>query len=464
MDKIVESVRKTIMRNRLLEKGETVLAAVSGGCDSVFLLRSLSLLRDDLQIELKVAHLNHMLREKEAGRDAEFVKRLSRELSVGCHVESKDVKAFAEKQNLSLEEAARRCRYDFLDSARQNTAAHKIALGHTADDQAETLLLRLFRGSGITGLASMVPKRDCIVRPLLNLRRNEIREYLDRKGLPYVDDSSNLDMRFRRNIIRHKVIPMIESQINPSVVSVLARTASVLSEEDALLDARAQKDLKRVGRREGPNLRLDVKPILRMPGARRRRLLRAAVEAVKGDLRNISSVHIGKVLELIHSGSAGSRIDVHSLEVYRDYDSILLGRNLSPSAPRYERPVNVPGITIVEEVDLALLSSFTNRADVEPEHPERNKAYFDFDELLLPLSVRNRRPGDRIVPFGRRKPKKLKKVLIDDKVSRRVRDTTPIVVDRGGVLWMPGGRRSGRAAITPKTERILCIEARKSSD
>jgi len=270
-------------------------------------------------------------------------------------------------------------------------------------------------------------------------------------------------MRFRRNIIRHKVIPMIESHINRSVVPVLARTASVLSEEDAVLDARAQKDLKRVSRQDGENIRLDTEPILRMPAARRRRVLRAAVDEVKGDLRNISSAHIDRVLELIHSGSTGSKIDLHSLEVYRDYDSILLGRNLSSFAPEYEERVIVPGVTEVKEVDLALLSSFINRTDVKLKTPEKDRAYFDFDELLLPLSVRNRRPGDRIAPFGQRKPKKLKKVLIDDKLSRRVRDAAPIIVDGGGVLWMPGGRRSGRAVVTPRTERILCIEARKSS-
>jgi len=145
MDEVIETVRKTIRKNRLLQKGETVIATVSGGCDSVFLLRSLFLLRDDFRIELKVAHLNHMLREEEAERDAEFVKGLCRELSVDCHLESRDVKAFAEKHSLSLEEGARMCRYDFFESVRQNTAADKIALGHTADDQAETLLLRLFR-------------------------------------------------------------------------------------------------------------------------------------------------------------------------------------------------------------------------------------------------------------------------------------------------------------------------------
>ncbi|TET46967.1 tRNA lysidine(34) synthetase TilS [candidate division TA06 bacterium] len=463
MDKIIQIVRGMIQKDRLFEKGDLLLAAVSGGCDSVFLLRCLCLLKDELKVELKVAHLNHMLRKEEAERDAEWVKRLSDELSVDCVVESENVRAFAEKNSLSLEEAARVCRYDFLEKVKHKLDADKIVLGHTADDQAETLLLRLLRGSGNTGLASMTPKRGHLVRPLLNLRRHDIRKYLDKNGLSYIDDPSNLDLRFTRNIIRHKVIPLIESSINPAVVSVLARTASILSEEDVLLETNAQKDLSRAGKFEGPYLKLDLKAMQNMGVARRRRLLRAAIGALKGDLRNIGSVHIDKTLELVDSGSAGTKINIHSLEVYRDYDSIILGRSVPMAALQYERQVNVPGITTVEEADLALLSSITNSAHVKIDYSASHRAYFDLDHLLLPLCVRNRRPGDRLVPFARKKPKKLKEIFIDDKLPRRERHSIPIILDRGGILWIPGGRRSDRAPLTSKTERVLCIEARKSS-
>lgn len=464
MDSIINTVRKTIQRDRLFEKGDLLLVAVSGGCDSVFLLRSLCLLKEELNVELKVAHLDHMLRKEDAKRDAEWVKHLSDECSVDCVVESVDVEAFAEKKNLSIEEAARMCRYDFLERARCGLDADKIVLGHTADDQAETLLLRLFRGSGNTGLASMTMKRGHLVRPLLNLRRNEIRNYLDKNGLPYIDDPSNFDLRFTRNILRHKVIPLIESRINPAVVSVLARTASILSEEDAYLETTAQKDLSRAGKLEGPYLKLDLIAIQRMEVARRRRLLRAAIGTIKGDLRNIGSVHIDKILQFVDSGSAGRKINIHSLEAYRDYDSIILGRSLPMAALQYERRINVPGITSVEEARLSLLSSVSSAAHMKVDYSEPNKAYFDLDHLLLPLYVRNRRPGDRLVPFAQKKPKKLKELFIDDKLPRRKRDSIPIIADREGILWIPGGRRSDRAAVTSNTERVLCIEARKSPD
>ena len=462
MDKIIQIVRRTIQKDRLFEKGDLLLAAVSGGCDSVFLLRCLCLLKDELKVELKVAHLNHMLR-KEAERDAEWVKQLSDELSVDCVVESENVTAFAQNNGLSIEEAARICRYDFLERVRRKLAADKIVLGHTADDQAETLLFRLFRGSGNTGLASMTSKRGHLVRPLLNLRRNEIRKYLDKHGFSYIDDPSNLDLKFSRNVIRHRIIPLIESSINPAVVSVLARTASILSEEDRYMEGSAQKDLSRAGKFEGPYLKLDLKTMLNMEVARRRRLIRAAIGALKGDLRNIGSVHIDKILELVDSGSAGTKINIHSLEAYKDYDSIILGRSVPISALRYERRVNIPGVTTVEEADMALLSSISNSAHAKVDYTAPNKAYFDLDHLLLPLCVRNRRPGDTLIPFAHKKAKKLKDIFIDDKLSRRKRDSIPIIVDRRGILWIPGGRRSERAALTSKTERVLCIEATKST-
>ncbi len=464
MDKILKSVGKTIDKYRLFEEGDCVLAAVSGGSDSVFLLRALHSLREDLKIELKAAHLDHMIRGKEAEREAEWVKDLCRSLSIECVSGRTDSKAYARENRLSLEEAARISRYDFLDSARWTTGARVVALGHTMDDQAETLILRLCRGSGMTGLACMVPLRDHYARPLLDLRRDAIREYLDKKEFPYLEDPSNLDLKFRRNVTRHKVIPTLESCLNPSVVEVLARTASVLAGEDLLLEEIAQEDLGRAERNVRSDIELDVGAMLKLARSRRRRALRAAVRKVRGDLRNIDAVHIDGLMELLESGRAGSRISLPSLIVYKDYDQLVLSRVLVSGTGRYERPLVVPGVTEVEEANLSLLSSVACPDDVELKRTGKGMAYFDLDRIAMPLSVRNRRPGDRLTPLKADDSKKLKELFIDDKISRRFRDSIPIVVDCRGILWVPGGRRSNRALVTKQTERILCIEARKSSD
>jgi tRNA(Ile)-lysidine synthase len=464
MEHVIESVRTTVLKYRLLERDDLVLVAVSGGCDSVFLLRCLHMLKGEFHIRLVVAHLNHMLREDEAERDAHWVENLCAELSLDCVTGSRDVRTFSKKNDLSLEEAARICRYDFLEETRNKVHADRIALGHTADDQAETLLLRLLRGSGRTGLASMLPKRGYLVRPLLALRRQEIRDYLDGNDFQYLDDSSNADTIYTRNLIRHKIVPLIESTINPSLVPLLARTATVLSEEDAFLEAIAQEDLERIARKDGPGLRLDLEALMGIETARRRRVLRKAICAVKGNLRNIGAVHIDKVLELLEAGSSGSRISIHSLEVYRDYDSLIIAGDVPTSAPEFKKSLSVPGMTTIEEAKLSLTSSVGTAGDVEVDRSDRNRAYFDFDELLPPVFVRNRRPGDRFVPFSHTKAKKLKEMFIDDKLPRRKRDVTPIVADGGGILWIPGERRSDRAPVTSKTERVLCIEARKGTD
>jgi tRNA(Ile)-lysidine synthase len=464
MTDILDSVRGTIDKYRLFKEGDCVLAAVSGGSDSVFLLRALHALKEDLAIELKAAHLDHMIRGEEAEREAEWVRDLCRSLSIECVSGRTDSKAFARENRLSLEEAARISRYDFLDSVRRAVGARAVALGHTMDDQAETLILRLCRGSGMTGLACMSPLRDHYARPLLDLRRDAIREYLDKKGFPYLEDPSNLDLKFRRNMTRHKVIPALESCLNPSVVEVLARTASVLAEEDSLLESIAHDDLSRVAREVGADIELDTDAMLKLTRSRRRRALRAAARKVRGDLRNISAVHIDGLMELLESGRTGGRISLPSLVAHRDYGRLVLSRGPATEAGRYERPLKVPGVTEVGEANLSLLSSIACPGEMELTQTDKGRAYFDLDRIALPLSVRNRRAGDRLTPYKSRDSKKLKELFIDDKISRRLRDSIPIVVDNKGILWVPGGRRSNRALVTKQTERILCIEARESSD
>jgi tRNA(Ile)-lysidine synthase len=330
------------------------------------------------------------------------------------------------------------------------------------DDQAETLLLRLFRGSGITGLSAMSPKRGSLIRPLIQMRRNEIRRFLDEKGYAYLEDPTNLDLKFKRNMVRHTIIPMLESRFNAPVVSVLARTASVLSEEDAFMEEVALRDLRELSKDVGQDLQLDAKAVGKLSEARRRRVVRAAIRKVRGDLRGIGSVHIEALVDLIRSRAPGKRIDMPSVTAYRDYDRLLLSS--SPEGPTisYDKPLEVPGVTVIREADISFHSSIGKLDDTQLDYSQKNKVFFDLDGLALPISVRNRRPGDRFVPFASSEPKKLKEVFIDDKVSRRLRDSTPIVVDGEGILWIPGGRRSDRAPITETTERILCIEARKS--
>jgi tRNA(Ile)-lysidine synthase len=464
MTKVLDTVRKAIKRHHLLTDSSLVLVAVSGGSDSVFLLRALCALKDEFGITLMAAHLNHMLRGEEAARDAEWVKDLCDGLAVDCTVGSRNVRSYSSRNRRSLEESARECRYEFLENLRAEVGADTIALGHTMEDQAETLLLRLFRGSGATGLSAMAVRRGFLIRPLLELRRHDIKKYLDENGFEYLDDPTNLDLGFRRNLMRHRIVPSLESQLSGSIVPILARTASVLAEEDAFLEETAEHDLADIGTMTEYGLRLESGPFSRLDQARKRRLLRAAVRKLKGDLRGIGYVHIDALLQLLSSGSAGSRIDIPTMKAYRDYDHLLLSRKTAVSDAGYLRILKVPGVTFVREASLRLDSSIYSPTDGEVDYSERNKAYFDLDELTLPISVRNRRPGDRFVPFAAAESKKLKEVFIDDKVSRRLRDSTPIVVDSEGILWIPGGRRSDRAPVTGATERILCIEARKDPD
>lgn len=327
---IRDQAKRTIDRFQMLSPGDTVLVGVSGGPDSMALLYLLMDIKDEYRITLKIAHLDHGFR-REAAEEAEFVRERAASLGLEAIVRFIDVPSIKEREGLSSQEAAREARYAFFEEAAGEAGADKVALAHTADDQAETFLIRLLRGSGPLGLSGIPPLREInnqkpvIIRPLIDCSRKEIEGYLSEKGIPFVTDSSNLKMDYMRNRVRMELIPFLEGY-NPNVKETLVRTAELIHKDNQFLEMEADKIYKTFSLQSGDAIIMDVKSIKGLRQAMSSRVIRNAIEGIKGDLKRISFQHIADILNLMDSGEGRWTLHLPDVTVSREHDKLLFTR------------------------------------------------------------------------------------------------------------------------------------------
>ncbi|MGI9952051.1 tRNA lysidine(34) synthetase TilS [Moorellaceae bacterium AZ2] len=452
MESFLAKVRRTINRYGLLDRGDKVVVGVSGGPDSLALLCCLLELRDEYGISLHVAHLNHLLRDEAAAREAAFVCRLAEGFGLPATVAARDVRAYQREHRLSLEEAAREVRYSFLREVAAKVGARKIAVGHQADDQAETVLLNLLRGSGLAGLKAMVPYREGIIRPLLFVGRAEIEAYCREKGLKPCWDLTNWDTVYRRNKIRHELIPLLAREYNPAVVPALARTAALLAEENELLEEMARQGLAQIMLERGPaSLLVDREAFLGLAPALQRRILRtAALELGSG----AEFEHVEALREIIRAGT-GTLTLPKGLQVWVEEGRVHFSRpgQREMEAPVFSYPLRVPGVTPLPEIGRAI------RAEVLPP-PARvvappHEAWLDREKVQGPLMVRNWRPGDRFSPLGMKGSKKLQDLFVDAGIPAAERRRLPVVVAGENIIWVAGVRIGENYKITAATKEAL---------
>ncbi|MDO8794486.1 MAG: tRNA lysidine(34) synthetase TilS [Vicinamibacterales bacterium] len=463
MSAIRARVRRTIQRHGLCPPGSRLLVALSGGSDSVALLHLLHDLAADGGFSVAaVAHVNHHLRAT-AGRDEDFCRELVARLGYPLDVAHADVAARARRDGLSIEEAARQERYRSLREAAGRHHATLIATGHTRDDQVETLLMKLGRGAGLSGLGGVYPRRDDLVRPLLEVSRDALRDYLRQAGEPWVEDETNADLTNPRNRIRHTVVPAIEAALGPGALDAIARATVLAGEDGRWLDSLAAEAHQRLRRVEADGLVFDQAALLALPAPLLRRVLLLAMRE-QARPAQIGTTHVeaaGRVVagEASASDSPAGRWELSGSTV------VLLSNTSTESGPfSYELPV--PGVVHVPEAAASV------EALVEP----RGVARVVKDELPgaagpargegqavtvlwtdeTPLVVRSRRPGDWLrLAAGR---KKLQDVFVDAKVPRGVRDTLPVVTDSAGrVVWVPGYAVSEDFRVDPAEGKVILL-------
>ena len=440
---LLDAVRAAVRRYGLLSHGDVVLAAVSGGADSVALVVALRELRAELGITLYAAHLDHGLRGAESTADRAFVEALARDLGVPLTVEATALPPG------NVEAEARRARYAFLACAAASVGATKIATAHTVDDQAETVLLRLVRGAGRRGLGGIRPRRGAIIRPLLLCDRVQVRHFLVARGRAWRRDRSNFDYALARTRVRLGYLPTLARELNPRLARALARLADVLREEDVLLDGIAAA-VPRVG----DDVDLDVLRALEAPIARRviRRWWRRA-----GGARRLALTHVDAVLELVARMQGGGRVRVPGGSVVRNPTTLTFHAAESDSvhvAP-YERTLVADAVT---ELPGGWRLAVHGESVEGAESPSDDVCVLDVDALVGPLVARSRRAGDRMLLHGLDGHTSVKRLLIARRVPRALRAEYPVVVDGSGeIVWVPRCGRAARALVSATTRRVFVV-------
>ncbi len=452
---LLPQVKKTIARYGLLERGDKVLVACSGGADSLALLTALLELRNEHGLRIALAHFNHRLR-RAADDDERFVIGLAKELGLPVYVRRESIRAFAAKHGQNIEEAGRERRYKFLRETAGRVGADRIATAHTMTDQAETVLMRILRGSGPTGLGGIAPSIDgLIIRPLIEVERREVESYLRTRKIPYLEDETNRDVHFQRNRVRRRLIPYLERNFERKIVAHLATLAEVSREEERVWQQLSQAEaIRAIFEKEGRVL-LDAGRLTSLLPAAGRRLVRAFLTAVQGDLRRFSFRDVEAVRCLSERKEA---VLPGKIVLKREKGLISIKEEPEPSI-RYEYVWDGKKNLTIPEVGLSFSGRMIKKGKPKlPSYDNNSRALVDAAKLSFPLLVRNRREGDRYRPLGSPGRKKLKEIMRAKGIPLGERDRRPVFLSRGNLVWVLGLPVAEDFKNSPATKRIYVIE------
>ncbi|MGA9626571.1 MAG: tRNA lysidine(34) synthetase TilS [Bryobacteraceae bacterium] len=442
---VLDRIAQTIARYRMFEPGQQVGVAVSGGADSVCLLHVLLELAPRWDLRLSVLHLDHGLRGEESRQDAEFVRGLAVRLGLPLSLRETSVAQSAD----NLEQAARQARLDFFRETIASGAAKRVATGHTRSDQAETVLFRFLRGSGTAGLAGIRPvTSEGIVRPLIEVERWEVRQFLLDRGIAYREDSTNASLQFARNRIRRELLPQIAREWNPAIGETLANTADWALAEEAWWDAEIERLAAQHFTTTDDAVVLRADALAALPLAVARRLVRRAMELVKGDLRGIDFGHIAAVMDLAGSMEGHGRLQAPGLDIFRSFEWLRFGRPRAGgmNTRNYRLVLAVPGTVRVPGTNLAISLELIDKPgpSVCPDWVYNNRmGCLDWQRLSGSLELRNWRPGDQYQPVGYSGQEKIKTLFQQARIPLWERRHWPVLTDGPSIVW---ARRFGPAA------------------
>lgn len=457
LEKVLTSARK----HHLISPGDHVLVAVSGGADSTALLYALHELAPELKIRLGIAHLNHRLRGAESNGDERFVEKLAARTNLPFIRGTGNVLRLAGERGISVEMAAREVRYKFFASAAKKAGAGTVATAHTADDQAETVLLKLARGSASGGLAG-IPRETFInqlrvIRPLLNATRGEVIEFLEERGLEWREDSTNADTKFLRNRIRHQVIPMLEKEVNPRISEALNRTAEIFQSENRWLEEMIAKRIAECTDNDGG---LVVTMVRNQPVAARRRIIRAWLAEAGVPHEKVDFETIERIDTILETAVRSTNI-TGGMTVRKRYGKLSLLPSSDTAAKPFRVALNIPGETVLAEEGLrvvidkgpGLVKDKVRRAGILPATASVSSPAAGRKRFYL----RSWRKGDRMRPLGLGGSRKLQDIFVDEKVPHELRGQVPIFECGKEIIWIPGYRVAEGWEVKDKAEQALQI-------
>ncbi len=458
-----DRVKRTIDRSHLLEKGDRLIVGVSAGVDSMVLLHLLNACRETFDLSLIVAHVNHGFRPEASEREAELVQKESARFRLPFEYGQFNVKEFRRLGGLSPQDAARRIRFHFFYDLLQKHHAQKIALGHNADDQVETVLLRLIRGSGLQGLKGILPIREGkVIRPLLEVWKEEIESFAVEKRIPFLLDSSNLKKDYLRNRIRLSLIPFIEGEYQPHFRETLLRTSTILREENDYLERGAEEAYQKIIHAAKDTLSFKFSEYQSLHQAIQWRVIKKIVERILDGgmvMEDRGGAEVHTIYQKLRLSSPSFFLELpRGFWVEKRYDAVLLGKGGVKSSPPFEVDLLSSGHTFVEEIGKEVVIEETDRDQLKDYSEPPNTALMDYESLRFPLKMRNFRPGDRFCPLGVKGTQKLKDFFIDHKVPKFERPRVPLLISEEMIAWIVGYRIDERVKITERTRKVLKVK------
>ena len=460
---LFNQVGRTIDRYRLLEKGDRLIVGVSAGVDSMVLLYLLNAYREAFGLSLIIAHVNHGFRPEESEKEAALVEKESKRLGLPFEYGQFNVREFQKMSGLSPQDAARKIRFQFFQNLIEKHQARKIALGHNADDQVETILLRLIRGSGLQGLKGILPIREGrVIRPLLEVWRGEIESFAIEEGIHFLLDSSNLKQDYLRNKIRLALIPSVEKEYQPHFKQVLLRTSAILREENDYLENGSEEAYQKIVREERNAIYFKFSEYQSLHQAIQWRVIRKMmdtiwVQGMAGKEREWSDIH--QIHQKLRTPPPSFILELScGVRIEKRYDMVELGKGVLTPFPPFEVELIFPGHTFIEEIGKEIVIEVVNRDQIGGGMNSSIMTFMDYESLQFPLKVRNFRPGDRFRPLGVKGTQKVKEFFIDHKVPRYERSKIPLLTSGEMIAWVIGYRIDERVKVTEKTKRILKIK------
>ena len=464
MQGILDGVLQTIRRHSLIPPSARVLVAVSGGSDSVALAHLLHRLSKTEEFKVSgIIHLHHGLRGEAADEDAKATRVLADDLQVPYHETRVDVRAMARERGNSIEEAGRAARLAFFEETAKRVGADRVAVGHHQDDQAETFLLRILRGAGTRGLSSIYPRHGVIIRPLLELSKRALSDFLDAESIKFRNDETNNDLTIPRNRIRHELLPYLRENFTQGISAVLAREAHVARQDADWLDDAADQVSARVVETRENVVTLDARELPVLPPALAWRVVKRALGTFARD-RFISLDHVEAVMGLTVSGNKcsvslpGQRAEMVSGSVHLEPADVVM--TTEPVEFSYMLPV--PGEVLVEESGRRIKATLGKVPDRSGLCNRSELVAVDAERVAGPMTVRGRRPGDRLRPLGSPGNRSLQDLFVDRKVSRASRDRVPIVTDSDGrIVWIVGLTVAHQFRVTERTQSVIFLESKR---
>lgn len=453
-----EKVLSIIREHNLIKKNENIVIGVSGGPDSMALLYVLLEIKPLLNFNIHIAHVNHGVRGEDAKSDQLFVERVANELNLPYYTKNVDMIRYGKEKGITSEEAGRELRYGFFRQILKSVGGGKIAVAHNMNDQAETLLMRFMRGTGIDGLKGMEFIYEDIIRPILGIDRKEIEAYIEKNAIETVLDKTNLEPIYTRNKIRLELIPYIEENFNPNIINTLWRMSRISDIDSKFLEDYSEREYNLIVKKHINNsIILDRGKFLEEDRSIQQRIIRNAIFEISGSLQGVSEVQISSVLNLFLGSGTGKEVHLSNDLIARNsYEDLIIERGIHKEKDKYLYSLDFSGVNIFEKIGYCFFIRIINKDDLII-NKSSNIRYFDLDMVKGDLKVRNRREGDRFIPFGMKGKKKLKDYFIDEKVPKELRDRIPLIVDGEDILWVVGYRTNDLYKINSSTKNVLEI-------